>query len=125
MCTRDYGPSVHNVKSASAPLVDVAERYTRLRRSTRDTKGLRSSHTEKTPSFHIYRINEGPLRQRFCRFGCGAKGDVVDFLCRAEERTTGEVIRHIADLAGLSQKPSGGLAARQGGSAWGRWCSSH
>lgn len=50
----------------------------RLRRAGREWKACCPFHPDKSPSFTIY--DEG---QRFRCFGCGAAGDVLDFVQRA------------------------------------------
>ena len=66
---------------AAYPLADVVERAgVRLRRVGSGTfQGLCPFHTERTPSFTVY-----VQRQRFWCFGCGAGGDVLDFVQRHE-----------------------------------------
>src|SRR5919199_2345680 len=73
---------------AAYPLADVVERAgVRLRRVGPGTlQGLCPFHIEHTPSFTIYLG-----RQRFWCFGCGAGGDVLDFVQRHEGlRSVGE-----------------------------------
>lgn len=49
-----------------------------LTRAGRETKGCCPFHPDKTPSFTIYADD-----RRFQCFGCGAEGDVLDFVQRA------------------------------------------
>ncbi len=57
------------------PLPSVAGGVVVLKRAGAEWKALCPFHSEKTPSFTIY--NDG---RRFMCFGCGAKGDVFDFV---------------------------------------------
>jgi DNA primase len=58
--------------------------------------GLCPFHAEKTPSFHVHE-----QRQFFHCFGCGEKGDVFTFLTKIEQRTFMEVLRDLAQQAGV------------------------
>ncbi|HEY4395776.1 MAG TPA: DNA primase [Polyangia bacterium] len=78
-------------------IVDVIKRYVELKRAgTGSWKGLCPFHTEKTPSFHVHET-----RQFFHCFGCGEKGDVFGFLAKVEQRTFSEVLRDLAQQAGV------------------------
>ena len=78
-------------------IVDVIKRYVELKRAgTGSWKGLCPFHTEKTPSFHVHET-----RQFFHCFGCGEKGDVFGFLGKVEQRTFAEVLRDLAEQAGI------------------------
>jgi hypothetical protein len=48
-------------------------------------------HQERTPSFTIFPGKDGAWR--FHCFGCGAKGDVIDFVSQVQGVTTAEAIR--------------------------------
>ncbi|HEY8924505.1 MAG TPA: DNA primase, partial [Polyangia bacterium] len=78
-------------------IVDVIKRYVELKRAgTGSWKGLCPFHTEKTPSFHVHEA-----RQFFHCFGCGEKGDVFAFLGKIEQRSFSEVLRDLAEQAGV------------------------
>lgn len=78
-------------------IVDVVKRYVELKRAgTGSWKGLCPFHTEKTPSFHVHET-----RQFFHCFGCGEKGDVFGFLQKIEQRQFTEVLRDLAQQAGV------------------------
>jgi len=63
-----------------ANLVEVISAHTQLRKAgPRTFKGLCPFHQEKTPSFTV-----DPAKQVYYCFGCGAGGDVFDFLRGAE-----------------------------------------
>lgn len=112
MRTQEHDFSIADLKGAYDPLVDVASRYVRLQRGTREAKGLCPFHAERSPSFYVYRIHQGAAQQRYYCFGCGAKGDVVDFLARIESSEPATVIRMIRTQTGLSRSPSREALAR-------------
>jgi DNA primase len=78
-------------------LVEVVRRHVELKRAgTGSWKGLCPFHAEKNPSFHVHE-----QRQFFHCFGCGEKGDVFTFLTKIEQRSFMEVLRDLAQLAGV------------------------
>lgn len=70
------------------PLPAIAARLVPLRRSGQEWKACCPFHPDRTPSFTIY---DGG--QRFKCFGCGAGGDVLDFVQRAYGLDLTEAIR--------------------------------
>src|SRR5918911_2919410 len=88
------------------PLADVVESAgVRLRRvGPGSLRGLCPFHAERTPSFTIYLE-----RQRFWCFGCGAGGDVLDFVQRHEGlRTVGEARTWLAGSPLPTQRSAAG-----------------
>jgi len=67
-----------------------------LQRSGVYFKGLCPFHSEKTPSFFV-----SETMQRFQCFGCGAGGDVFEFLMRYEGMSFYEALESLADRAGV------------------------
>jgi len=67
--------------------LEVASRYTGLRRSGKAWVGLCPIHRERRPSFHVY-----PDGRFFC-FGCLTHGDAADLLSAVEEVSLGDAIR--------------------------------
>lgn len=63
----------------STSLSQIAAPYTKLRRSGGEWIGLCPFHRERTASFTIFDNDS-----RFHCFGCGASGDVIDFLSLAD-----------------------------------------
>src|SRR3982751_5948835 len=59
------------------PLPGLIGRKVQLARNGRQWKGCCPFHNEKTPSFYVY-------DDHFHCFGCGAHGDAITFLMRAE-----------------------------------------
>ncbi|MBR0235916.1 MAG: DNA primase [Clostridia bacterium] len=58
---------------------DVVSSYVNLKHTGSSYVGLCPFHSERTPSFHV-----SPSRSMFHCFGCGAGGDVITFVMRAE-----------------------------------------
>ena len=56
---------------------EIVGRAVPLTRSGQHLRGLCPFHREKTPSFYVFEDS-----QRFKCFGCGAGGDLVDFVMR-------------------------------------------
>jgi DNA primase len=81
---------------ARVGLVDVISRRVKLQRKGREYSGLCPFHNEKTPSFTV---NEE--KGFFHCFGCGAHGDVIGFLMRAENLSFPEAIERLANQAGI------------------------
>lgn len=71
--------------------------YLPLKRQGRTCKGLCPFHSEKTPSMVVY-----PENQSFYCFGCGAGGDVINFVMRIENLGYLEALRFLAQRAGLA-----------------------
>ncbi|MEG2173956.1 MAG: CHC2 zinc finger domain-containing protein, partial [Oscillospiraceae bacterium] len=78
-------------------LVQLVESYTALKRTGRTMTGLCPFHNEKTPSFVLY-----PENGSFYCFGCGAGGDAVTFVRRAEHLEYVEALRFLAQRAGMT-----------------------
>jgi phage/plasmid primase-like uncharacterized protein len=64
---------------ASNDLVEVVGRYVALKKTGATFVALCPFHNERTPSFNVH-----PGRQRYHCFGCGAGGDVIDFVMTME-----------------------------------------
>jgi DNA primase len=92
---------------ARTPLPALIGRRTRLTRSGRNWKGCCPFHGEKTPSFYVY-------DDHFHCFGCGAHGDAISFVMRAEGAGFPEAVERLAAEAGLEvPKSSPEAAARE------------
>lgn len=74
----------------------VVGSYVNLRRRGRTLSGLCPFHSEKSPSFTVY-----PDTQSFFCFGCGAAGDVINFIRRIENLDYMEAVRLLAQRAGM------------------------
>ena len=92
---------------ARTPLPQLIGRKTRLVRNGRQHKGCCPFHNEKTPSFYVY-------DDHFHCFGCGAHGDAISFLMRAEGASFPEAVERLAAEAGMEvPKPSREQAVRE------------
>ena len=81
---------------ASTDIVELISHYLQLRRAGTSWKACCPFHNEKTPSFHV-----NPARQSFHCFGCGAKGDAVQFLIMYENLDYPTALRRLADMNGI------------------------
>jgi DNA primase len=79
-----------------ADIVAVVGDYTTLKRAGRSHKGLCPFHTEKSPSFTV--TQDGNF---FHCFGCGASGDIYDFLQRIEGLEFPEAVEALARRTGF------------------------
>lgn len=76
---------------------DVISSYITLKRAGSNLKGLCPFHSEKTPSFTVYKDT-----QSFYCFGCGAGGDVISFIMRQENLDYVSAVEFLARRAGIS-----------------------
>lgn len=77
-------------------IIDYVSQYVRLKKSGRDYSGLCPFHNEKTPSFHVSQD-----KQLFHCFGCGASGNLVQFVMRTENLDFVDALKLLADRAGI------------------------
>ncbi|MGN0106195.1 MAG: DNA primase [Hominilimicola sp.] len=77
-------------------IIDYVSQYVQLKKSGRDYSGLCPFHHEKTPSFHVSRE-----KQLFHCFGCGASGNLVQFVMRTENLDFVDALKLLADRAGI------------------------
>ena len=75
---------------------EVIGQYVQLRRRGRTLSGLCPFHNEKTPSFVVY-----PDTQSFYCFGCGAAGDVINFVRKYNNLGYVESVKQLAARAGM------------------------
>ncbi|MEZ5758337.1 MAG: DNA primase [Emcibacteraceae bacterium] len=78
------------------PVSDIVGRKVRLVRKGREHLGLCPFHNEKTPSFTV---NDD--KGFYHCFGCGAHGDVINFVLETEGLSFPETIERLAAQAGL------------------------
>lgn len=76
---------------------EVISRYVPLRKAGRNYKALCPFHHEKTPSFMV-----SPAKQIYHCFGCGAGGNVFNFLMKYERLEFPEAVRELAQRAGVT-----------------------
>ena len=91
-----FPPSFIEDLKSHADIVQVVQERVALRRSGATWKGLCPFHGEKTPSFHV----NGDKGFFHC-FGCGAKGDVFEFVKLHDKITFPEAVRQVAARAGV------------------------
>jgi DNA primase len=87
-------------------LTELVGRHVALRRSGRSHRGLCPFHDEKTPSFYV-----NPDRHIFHCYGCGASGDVFEFLMRREGLSFREAAESAARDCGVEIPVTGGGAS--------------
>jgi putative DNA primase/helicase len=80
-------------------LVKVIERFVTLKKKGNEYEGCCPFHAEKTPSFKVV-----PKGQFFKCFGCGAQGDVWDFLYK-QGMTTPEAVQYLGGSKEWTAEP--------------------
>ncbi|MDX9738773.1 MAG: DNA primase [Candidatus Dojkabacteria bacterium] len=80
-------------------VVDVVGRYVQLKQAGKNFSGLCPFHSEKTPSFIV-----SPELQRYKCFGCGASGDIFNFVQNLENIDFPETLEKLAKEAGVELK---------------------
>ncbi|HVB16749.1 MAG TPA: DNA primase [Stellaceae bacterium] len=78
-------------------LVELVGRRVRLARHGREHSGLCPFHNEKTPSFYVVED-----KGFFHCFGCGAHGDAIGFVMRADNLDFIEAVERLAGEAGIA-----------------------
>ncbi|MGM0471608.1 MAG: DNA primase [Bacillota bacterium] len=78
-------------------IIDLISDYLRLENSGSNYKGLCPFHDEDTPSFMV-----SPHKQLYHCFGCGAGGNIFNFLMEIEQLEFVEAVEVLAKRAGLS-----------------------
>ncbi len=76
-------------------IVALISEYVKLKKAGKNYVGLCPFHEEKTPSFSV-----DPDKQMFYCFGCGAGGNVFNFLMRKEGMSFPDALRALAQRAG-------------------------
>jgi DNA primase len=78
-------------------IVDVIGRVVNLKRAGSNYKGLCPFHNEKTPSFVV-----SGQKQIFTCFGCGATGDVIEFVQKYNGLDFREALEKLAEETGVT-----------------------
>ena len=76
---------------------DVISQYVSLKRAGSNLVGCCPFHSERTPSFTVFRNADN-----FYCFGCGAGGDVITFVMKMENVDYVTAVEHLAQRAGLT-----------------------
>lgn len=79
-----------------ADIVDVISSYVKLKHQGKNFLGLCPFHQEKTPSFNVNRE-----KQLYYCFGCGAGGDIFNFLMEVENLPFMEAAKLLAERYGV------------------------
>ena len=88
---------VEDLKSHLDIVQIVGERVPLRKAGAASWKGLCPFHGEKTPSFNVHGD-----KQYFHCFGCGAGGDVVEFVKRSDTLSFPDAVRQLAARAGIA-----------------------
>ncbi len=96
-----YPDEIVNDIFSENDIVDYVSQHVRLKKTGRDYSGLCPFHKEKSPSFHV-----SSEKQLFHCFGCGASGNLVQFVMRAEGLDFVEALKLLAERVGI-QLPEG------------------
>ena len=81
----------------TADIVDVVSEFVSLHQSGKSMKGLCPFHNEKTPSFFVSKE-----RQLFNCFGCGEKGNVVQFISKYKHLDYWDSVNYLAEKYGIT-----------------------
>lgn len=92
----DFKTAIETIRDHNE-ITDVIGSYVQLKKAGRSIKACCPFHKEKTPSFHI-----NAARQTFHCFGCGAGGDVFNFIMRYENVDFMQAARLLAERANLA-----------------------
>lgn len=101
-----WGNNFIDELKAKINIVDVIGREVSLKKAGSNYKGLCPFHNEKTPSFMV---NE--QKQIFNCFGCGEKGDVIQFVRRYHNLEFTEAVDKLCEDFNIP-KPKGGRAPK-------------
>jgi DNA primase len=92
-----FPPGFLDELRARVGLADLVGRRVRLIRRGREHSGLCPFHNEKTPSFYVVED-----KGFFHCFGCGAHGDAIGFVMRADNLDFVEAVERLAGEAGIA-----------------------
>jgi DNA primase len=81
---------------ARVDIVDVVDRYVKLKKAGTNFSACCPFHNEKTPSFTV-----SPSKQFYHCFGCGAHGNAIGFLMEYSGLAYPEAIRSLAETVGM------------------------
>ena len=93
--------SIEHLKN-SINIVDVIGKSVKLKKAGANFKGLCPFHNEKTPSFVV-----SESKQYFTCFGCGERGDVIEFEKKYYNLDFGEAVERLADEYGIRMEKKG------------------
>ncbi len=87
---------IEEIKNAN-DIVAVISEYVPLKKKGKNYWGCCPFHNEKTPSFSVT-----PEKGFFYCFGCGASGNVINFLMKHENYTFVEALEKLSNRAGIA-----------------------
>ena len=76
----------------------VISSYVTLKRAGSNVQGLCPFHSERSPSFTVF-----PNTKSFFCFGCGAGGDVITFIMRAENLSYADAVRWLVNKGVMTE----------------------
>lgn len=85
-----------------ADLVEVVGEVVKLRRSGKDWKGKCPFHEDRSPSFYVV-----PDKGFYNCFGCGASGDVFNFVMKRQGLDFVEAVKHVGARFGVEVREVG------------------
>lgn len=100
-----YSDDIINDIFGENDIIDYVSSYVRLKKTGNDYSGLCPFHKEKSPSFHVSRE-----KQLFHCFGCGASGNLAQFVMRIEGLDFVEALKLLAERAGIELPENDGYA---------------
>jgi len=90
-------------------IVDVVDRYVKLKKAGSNFSACCPFHNEKTPSFTV-----SPSKQFYHCFGCGAHGNAIGFLMEYSGLAYPEAIRALAETVGMPVPETRGRTDKAG-----------
>ena len=90
-------------------IVDVVDRYVKLKKAGANFQACCPFHNEKTPSFTV-----SPTKQFYHCFGCGAHGNAIGFLMEYQGLAYPEAIRALAETVGMQVPETRGRPDKPG-----------
>jgi len=90
-------------------IVDVVDRYVKLKKAGSNFQALCPFHNEKSPSFSV-----SPSKQFYHCFGCGAHGNAIGFLMEYSGLAYPEAIRALAETVGMQVPETRGRPDKPG-----------
>ncbi len=94
----DYEELKRKIKE-TVDIVEIASKYTNLKRAGKYYRGLCPFHHEKTPSFYV-----DPEKKLYHCFGCGAGGDAIKLVMEMEGVSFMEALSTLARNYGIPFK---------------------
>jgi DNA primase catalytic core len=104
--------------NAKPDILEIVERHVELKRRGHNYWGCCPFHSEKTPSFKVW-----TEKQTFYCFGCGAHGDVLDFIMKLHGLNFKDACKYLSIIPGQAvQVDQSRDKQRQLLKAFEEWC---